>query len=79
MAFRFKVHHDIVYGLKFCTIIRKGKVIVAKDEQVIGTFAPNTESHYVKLRLAETPSGYFKRGRYNGKAMIVDLEGQVHV
>jgi len=75
MAFRFNVKYDIVYGLKFCTIIRKGKVIVAKDEEVIGTFAPTSESHFVKLRKAETPSGYFKRGRYNGKAMIVDLDG----
>lgn len=32
MAFKFNVKYDIVYGLKFCTIIRKGKVIVAKDE-----------------------------------------------
>ena len=75
----FKVHNDIVYGLKFCKVVRKAKVVVAKDEEVMGTFAPTKLSHVVELSPDETPSGFFKRTSYSGKAMIVDMDGIVHL
>jgi len=36
----FKVHNDIVFGLKLCNLVRKAKVVVSKTDEVIGTFAP---------------------------------------
>ena len=40
----FKVHNDIVYGLKFCMTVKKYGV-TSKDEEVVGTFSPTQEEH----------------------------------
>lgn len=41
----FKVHHDIVVGLKLHTIVKKGPMTLNKDEEVIGSFSPVKEAH----------------------------------
>ena len=75
----FKVHHDIVYGLKFVNLVRKGGKIVDKYEEVIGSYAPKEELHVFNLPGEEAPSGFFMRGKYIGKSLIVDNDGFVHV
>jgi Rho GDP-dissociation inhibitor len=61
-----------VYGLKFCNLVRKKGFIVDKSEEVIGSYAPTVEIHTFDLPVEEAPSGFFMRGKYTGKAMIVD-------
>jgi Rho GDP-dissociation inhibitor len=78
MELRFKVHNDIVHGLKYCYNIRKGNIIVEKDEENVGSYAPTKEPHKFSLKEEEVPSGWLKRGAYNGKAMLIDLDGIVH-
>ena len=43
----FKVHNDIVYGLKFFMVIKKRGITVSKDEEVMGSFSPTIEAHTV--------------------------------
>lgn len=47
MELTFKVHNDIVYGLKFCVFLKKHGVNVAKDEEVIGSFSPTVQEHKI--------------------------------
>lgn len=73
------MHNDIVHGLKFCVVIRKMGVTVVKDEEVVGSFSPTAESHTIQLSPEKVPEGFFKRGQYTGKAMLVDLDLTCHV
>ena len=75
---RFRVHNEIVYGLKFCNIV-KIPMMHQKSEEVMGTFAPSEEDHEVNLEDAEAPKGFFKRGDYEGKAMLADSDGNIHL
>ena len=78
MRITFKVHNDIVYGMKFCNIVKKMGIVAEKSEQVIGSFAPTTDPHVFDLEEDETPEGWFKRGDYNGKALLADADGNIH-
>ncbi len=43
----FKVHNDIVDGLRYQCIVKKRGIQISKDEEVIGSFAPTREAHVV--------------------------------
>ena len=75
----FKVHNDIVYGLKYCNVVKKKGIVVEKYEQVMGTFAPLKKEHVVDLTPEETPGGFLYRGEYKGKSMFIDNDGMVHM
>ena len=74
----FKVHNTVVLGLKICSAIDT-KVKLFKDEEVLGTFAPNTDSHVEETEWAVTPEGFFKRGSYTGKVYFADADSLVHL
>jgi Rho GDP-dissociation inhibitor len=79
MRITFKVHNDIVQGLKLCTVVKKAGFTVEKGEEVLGSFAPVPSKEFVvDLPEEETPGGYLARGEYKGKAMFIDNEGIVH-
>ncbi len=42
----FRVHNDIVHGLKFCVSLKKYG-ITSKDEEVVGSFAPTVTPHTI--------------------------------
>jgi Rho GDP-dissociation inhibitor len=62
MRVHFKVHNDIVYGLKYCNVVKKKSMVVEKYEEVMGTFAPLNKVHTVDLTPEETPGGFLYRG-----------------
>ena len=63
MRVQFKVHNDIVYGLKYCNVVKKKSIVVEKYEEVMGTFAPIPEKVYsIDLTPEETPGGWMYRG-----------------
>lgn len=79
MRVTFKVHNDIVQGLKFCTVVKKIGFVVDKTNEVLGTFAPIPTKEYVfDLQPDETPGGMLYRGEYKGKALFIDNDGIVH-
>ena len=58
----FKVHNQVVLGLKVCSAI-KTKVKLFNDEEVIGTYAPDPTTTYTECTdWVQTPSGILKRG-----------------
>ena len=79
MRIRFRVHNDIVFGLKYCNVVKKNGLVVEKYEEVMGTFAPVNKVHVVELTPEETPKGFFARGTYKGKSMFIDNDGIVHM
>ena len=68
-----------MYGLKFWNIVKKLKITVEKEEHVLGTFAPTVDPHVFDLPESYTPEGFFQRGSYKGKAMLIDTDGMVHM
>jgi Rho GDP-dissociation inhibitor len=74
----FKVHNDIVHGLKFCTFIKKMGITV-KDEENMGSFAPTEDVHRVQMSPEKVQTGFFARGSYTGKAMLIDLDAICHL
>lgn len=80
MRVQFKVHNDIVYGLKYCNVVKKKSMVVEKYEEVMGTFAPIPDKVYsIDLTPEETPGGWMYRGQYKGKSMFIDNDGNVHM
>ena len=80
MRVTFKVHNDIVQGLKYCSVVKKVGFIVEKNEEVLGSFAPVPSKLYViELAQEETPGGMLYRGEYKGKSMFIDNDGIVHM
>ena len=64
MKLTFKVHNNIVLGLKLVSAVKAIKLM--KDEEIVGTYPPTKESHEVLMDKMHTPSGFFSRGSYNG-------------
>ena len=52
---------------------------VEQEETVIGTYAPTKDPHVFNLPESIAPEGFFKRGSYKGKAMLIDSDGIVHL
>ncbi|KAL6063516.1 Rho GDP-dissociation inhibitor 1 [Balamuthia mandrillaris] len=78
----FKVQHEIVAGLKFVNLVYRKGVRVAKEEEMLGSFPPQAESHVVvfpRHGWDEAPSGMLARGQYKGKHKFVDDDGQNHL
>jgi len=78
MRITFKVHRNIVLGLKICSAVN-AKVKFMKDEEVMGTFPPTDEAHVVTMDKVHTPEGFFARGTYKGKLMFTDADTAVHL
>ena len=64
MKLTFKVHNNIVLGLKLVSAVKAMKLM--KDEEIVGTYPPTKESHEVLMDKMHTPKGMFSRGSYNG-------------
>ena len=78
MRVHFIVRNDLVFGLKFVNnvykLLAKGTQvnnIVDKDEDKMGSFAPQQEPHHFDLPWVETPSGFLARGDYKGKGLVL--------
>ena len=77
MRVHFKVRNDLVFGLKFVNnvfkMLAKGKfwaIVVDKDEDKMGSFAPQEQAHTFDLPWTEAPKGFLARGDYKGKGLV---------
>ena len=66
-------------GLKLCFAYKKSLLPTMKDEFFVGNYPPTKQPHIIELEEQVTPSGFFSRGVYTGKARFVDYEGIVHM
>ncbi|KAK3943328.1 Rho GDP-dissociation inhibitor-like protein [Diplogelasinospora grovesii] len=83
MTVTFKVQHEILTGLHYVqTIKRKGIPIPPKLDEMIGSFAPNTDKNpiYKKTFQDETaPSGFLFRGKYDATSCFIDDDKKTHL
>lgn len=82
MTAKFKVQHEILSGLHYVQVIKRKGFVVSKDQEMIGSYAPNTNTNpfYVK-RFAEedAPSGILARGHYTAISTFIDDDKKVHL
>ena len=77
----FRVNETIVSGLRFCTNVKKA-VLATRDEIVLGSYAPRSESYvfvFPRREWMEAPSGLFYRGKYTGKFTFIDDDNIKHL
>ena len=67
------VRFDIVNGLKFVNNVYKMMMRVEKDEEKMGSFAPQPAPHSFELPWVEAPSGFISRGDYKGKGLVYNV------
>jgi len=78
----FKVQHDILTGLKYIQLVKRKGIRVGKDQEMLGSYAPNTvdkPSYEVKFHPEEAPSGMLVRGNYNAISRFVDDDDNTHL
>jgi len=78
----FRAQHDIVSGLKYVNAVYRKGIRVAKDNQMLGSFAPQAKAHEVifpRLGWEAAPSGLLSRGSYTAKSQFVDDDNQTHL
>jgi len=82
MTAKFKVQHEILSGLHYVQIVKRKGIRVSKDQEMIGSYAPNTDKTpvYTK-RFAEedAPSGMLARGHYTAVSTFVDDDKKTHL
>jgi len=77
----FRVQHEIVSGLKYSNVVSR-LAIKAKDETMIGSFAPQKDTYHVTFPRngwEQAPKGMMARGKYKAKTQFIDDDKQVHL
>ncbi|KAI9202498.1 immunoglobulin E-set [Polychytrium aggregatum] len=76
---KFRINHDVVSGLKYIQIVKRGGIRVDRMEEMLGSYGPNTAPYEKKFMVEEAPSGMLARGHYNVKSGFVDDDGHTHL
>jgi len=82
MTAKFKVQHEVLSGLQYVQIVKRKGIRISKDQEMIGSYAPNTEKqpHYTKRFADEdAPSGMLARGHYTAVSTFVDDDKHKHL
>ncbi|CAG7919081.1 unnamed protein product [Penicillium olsonii] len=78
----FQVHHEVLSGLKYLQVVKRKGVRVSKDQEMLGSYAPNTNVKplYEKIFAEEeAPSGLIARGHYNATSKFLDDDDHTHL
>ncbi|KAA6409501.1 MAG: rho-gdp dissociation inhibitor [Lasallia pustulata] len=82
MKATFRVQHDVLSGLKYLQVVKRKGIRVGKDEEMIGSYPPNTEdkpAYEKKFAQEEAPSGMMARGHYEAVSKFVDDDDHTHL
>ncbi|KAI6247495.1 Rho GDP-dissociation inhibitor [Erysiphe necator] len=82
MTAKFKVQHEILSGLHYVQIVKRKGIRVSKDQEMIGSYAPNTDKNpFYTKRFAEedAPSGMLARGHYTAVSTFIDDDKKTHL
>ncbi|RDW69479.1 hypothetical protein BP6252_08499 [Coleophoma cylindrospora] len=82
MVAKFKVQHEVLSGLQYVQIVKRKGVRVSKDQEMIGSYAPNTDkTPFYTKRFADedAPSGMLARGHYTAVSTFVDDDKHKHL
>lgn len=75
MKATFVVQHDVLSGLKYLQKTKRKGITVATAQEMIGSFAPNTQEKPVyekKFDPDEAPTGMMARGHYEAVSKFQD-------
>jgi len=78
----FVVQHQVLSGLKYIQVLKRKGIRVGKDEEMIGSFPPNTTdkpTHIKKFAPEEAPSGMIARGHYEAVSKFTDDDKHDHL
>ncbi|KAJ5492369.1 RHO protein GDP dissociation inhibitor [Penicillium expansum] len=78
----FQVHHEVLSGLKYLQVVKRKGIRVSKDEEMLGSYAPNTTSkvdYSKEFNEEEAPSGMIARGHYNAVSKFIDDDQHTHL
>ncbi|KAI9827191.1 MAG: hypothetical protein M1832_005328 [Thelocarpon impressellum] len=82
MKAKFKVQHEVLSGLKYLQVVKRKGIRVAKDEEMIGSYPPNTKDqpfYEKKFAAEEAPSGMMARGHYDAVSKFIDDDDHTHL
>lgn len=78
----FKVQHEVLSGLKYVQVVKRKGIRVGKDQEMIGSFPPNTTdkpTYEKKFPPEEAPSGMLARGHYDAVSKFIDDDDVAHL
>ncbi|KAL3470917.1 immunoglobulin E-set [Aspergillus californicus] len=78
----FEVHKDVLSGLKYLQVVKRKGIRVSKDQEMLGSYAPNTTGKPIyekKFQQEEAPSGMLARGHYNAVSKFLDDDDKTHL
>lgn len=78
----FVVQHEVLSGLKYVQLLKRKGIRVGKDEEMIGSYPPNTSdkpTYEKKFAPEEAPSGMMARGHYEAMSKFVDDDDVTHL
>ncbi|EAS27938.3 rho-gdp dissociation inhibitor [Coccidioides immitis RS] len=82
MKATFVVQHEVLSGLKYVQVVKRKGVRVSKDQEMLGSYAPNTTDKPVyekKFNEEQAPSGMLARGHYTALSRFVDDDDTTHL
>ncbi|KAI9821528.1 MAG: hypothetical protein M1826_000650 [Phylliscum demangeonii] len=82
MKCRFHVQRQLLSGLKYIQVLKRKGIRVAKDEEMLGSYPPNTEdnpSYEKRFAAEEAPSGIMARGHYDAVCKFIDDDLTEHL
>lgn len=82
LVVKFRVQHEIITGLKYLHLVKRGGIRVEKVEDQLGSYAPNTiDKPFYERKFAEVeaPSGMIARGTYSAISKFIDDDDNVHL
>jgi len=75
----FKIHHEIVSGLKYHHIIKRKGINVDKHTYMVGSYGPKKETQSFLSPSDEAPKGMMYRGSYKILSKFIDDDKHVHL
>jgi Rho GDP-dissociation inhibitor len=82
MQHKFRVQNEIVSGLKYRNVVKRGPVQVMKTEEMLGSYGPNAEPNTIQVprrEWDEVPSGMMARGTYSATVTFSDDDKAEHL
>lgn len=82
MKATFVVQHEVLSGLKYIQQVKRKGIPVGKDQEMIGSYPPNTTDrpvHEKTFAPEEAPSGMLVRGKYDAISKFVDDDKVPHL
>ena len=75
----FKIHHEIVSGLRYHHVIKRKGINADKQTYMVGSYGPKVESQSWLSPADAAPKGIIYRGNYKIHSKFIDDDKAVHL